>query len=193
MLLCQRFFCTHLILLLVVKIFPLSFQKVCLTWKIHKYLTSKPGSSQKQENSEINGRAGAAFWKREAPVQNGRVGTYEGGTVTDFDHSFCPTLRHLKNATPPYPLPLSGMCFLSFGSIYQWLEKLGFLVNESPSSSKQVQENFVHPIILYLLLWPVTYKVKVFVSPCTKSNRSWKEKCWNKFRYSYIQYFFLWQ
>ena len=35
--------------------------------------------------------------------------------------------------------------------------------------------------------------VSLCTSLCTKSNRLWKEKCWNKFRYSYIQCFFLWQ
>ena len=70
------------------------------------------------------------------------------------------------------------------------LEKLGFLVNKSLCSSKQVQENVVCLVIFCFLL---LYKVKVFPSLCTKSNRLWKEKCWNKFRYSYIQYFFPWQ
>ena len=68
------------------------------------------------------------------------------------------------------------------------LEKLGFLVSKSMCCSQQVQENVVCLIIL-CSLW--CYEVKVFASPCTslctKSNRLWKEKCWNKFRYSYIQ------
>ena len=56
-----------------------------------------------------------------------------------------------------------------------WLEKLGFLVNEEVlCSSKQVQENVVHLIILYSLTCEV--QSKVFSSPCTKSNRLWKEK-----------------
>ena len=70
------------------------------------------------------------------------------------------------------------------------------MVNESLCSSKQVQENVVH-LIISCSLWH--YEVKVFAWPCTslwtKSNRLWKGKCWNKFRYSYIQccFFFLWQ
>ena len=56
------------------------------------------------------------------------------------------------------------------------LEKLGFLVNKSLCSSKQVQENVVCLVIFCFLL---RYKVKVFPSPCTslctKSNRLWKE------------------
>ena len=71
------------------------------------------------------------------------------------------------------------------------LEKLGFLVNKNLCSSNQVQENVMCLVIFCFLL---CYEVKVFPSPCTslciKSNRLWKEKCWNKFRYSYIQYFF---
>ena len=102
------------------------------------------------------------------------------------------SFREFKECNTPLPLPLNDMCFWSFWSIYTWLEKLGFLVNQSPYSWNQVQENVVRLKILYLLLWLATYKVKVFASPCTKSNRLWKEKCWTKFRYSYIQYFFLW-
>ena len=78
-----------------------------------------------------------------------------------------------------WTVPLSG------------LEKLGFLGNESSCSSKQVEGNVVRLIILRFL-W--RYELKMFASPftslCTKSNRLWKENCWNKFRYSYIQCFF---
>ena len=71
------------------------------------------------------------------------------------------------------------------------LLKVGSLAIESPCSSKEVQENVVCLVVL-CSLW--RYKVKVFASLCTllypKSNRLWKEKCWNKFRYSYIQCLF---
>ena len=85
--------------------------------------------------------------------------------------------------------------FLPFAVIlHTGLEKLGFPVNESSCSSKQVQGNIVRLIILRSL-W--RYEVKVLTSPftslCTKSDRLWKEKCWNKVRYRYIQCFFLWQ
>ena len=44
-------------------------------------------------------------------------------------------------------------------------------------------------LVVLCSLW--RYKVKLFASLCnllhTKSNRLWKEKYWNKFRYSYIQ------
>ena len=82
----------------------------------------------------------------------------------------------------------------AFGNIYHGipsgLEELGFLVNESPCSSKQVQENIVR-LVIFCSSW--RYEVKVFTSPCTslcnKSNRLGKEKCWNKIRYGYIQCF----
>ena len=45
------------------------------------------------------------------------------------------------------------------------LEKLEFLVQESPCSSKQVQENIVHLIIL-CSSWP--YEVHMFTSSCTR-------------------------
>ena len=74
---------------------------------------------------------------------------------------------------------------------YSGLKKLGFLVNESPCFLNQVQENVVRLAIL-CSLW--RYEVQVFASPCTsvctKWKRLWKEKCWNKFRYSCIQCFF---
>ena len=65
-----------------------------------------------------------------------------------------------------------------------------FLVNESPCSSKKVQENVVLMVIL-CCLW--RYKVKFFVSLCTKSNRLWKEICWNKLRSAIFSDFSLWQ
>ena len=40
----------------------------------------------KREVSGIYRRAGAAFWKREPLIQNGRVETYEGGRVKDLHH-----------------------------------------------------------------------------------------------------------
>ena len=50
------------------------------------------------------------------------------------------------------------------------LKKLAFLVHESPCSSKQVQENVVHLVIL-CTLW--LYKVHVFTSSCTSSFTKW--------------------
>ena len=73
-------------------------------------------------------------------------------------------------------------------------EKLGFLVNETPCSSKQVQGYFVSLVIL-CSYW--RYEVQVFASPgtslCTNCNRSrlQKEQCLNEFRCSCIQCFFL--
>ena len=48
------------------------------TCKIHKYLTSKPGSSQ-------NGRF-QEYTKREPLIQNGRVEIYVGGRVKDLHY-----------------------------------------------------------------------------------------------------------
>ena len=50
------------------------------------------------------------------------------------------------------------------------LEKLGFLVHESPCSSKQVQENVVRLKILFTL-W--LFEVHVFTSLCTSSCTKW--------------------
>ena len=60
-----------------------------------------------------------------------------------------------------------------------WLEKLGFLVHESLCSSKQLQENVVHLIIL-CTLW--LYEVHVFVSSHTSSCTKWNmlpKDVWN--------------
>ena len=69
------------------------------------------------------------------------------------------------------------------------LEKLGFLVNQTLCSSKQVQEHVV-PLVI-LCSW--RYEVQVFASPCTspctKWNRLCKEKCLNKFKYSVFSVF----
>ena len=60
---------------------------------------------------------------------------------------------------------------------WEWLEKLGFLVHESPCSLKQVQENVVRLVIL-CTLW--LYEVHVFASsrtsPCTKWNMLQKDE-----------------
>ena len=62
-------------------------------------------------------------------------------------------------------------------TLWTGLEKLGFLVHKSPCSSKQVQENVVHLVIL-CTLW--LYEVHVFTSsctsPCTKWNMLWKDE-----------------
>ena len=103
-LLCHYFFCTHLILSLVAKISREVFKNCDL---LEKFINIWHPS---QDHHKTGERAGAAFWKQESSVQNGRVRTYEGGTVKDFYHSFCPILIHLKNATPlsPFPLRFSG-------------------------------------------------------------------------------------
>ena len=62
------------------------------------------------------------------------------------------------------------------------LEKLGFLVHESPCSSKQVQENVLRFVIL-CFSWP--YEEHIFTSSLSKG------KYWNRFKYSCIQRFFL--
>ena len=41
--------------------------------------------------------------------------------------------------------------YIYISTIYTGLEKLAFLVHESPCSSKQVQENIVHLVILCTL------------------------------------------
>ena len=75
---------------------------------------------------------------------------------------------------------------------YSGLERLGFLVHESPCFSLKVQENIAHHVILGSS-WP--YKVHMFVSSCNLSwikwNRLCKDKYWNKFRYSCIQFLFI--
>ena len=51
------------------------------TWKIHKYLAFKPGSSQNGIFSNKR-EDGAALWKQQTPVQNGRVETYGESSVS---------------------------------------------------------------------------------------------------------------
>ena len=101
--------------------------------------------------------------------------------IKDFYRSFCPTLGHLENATPTLPSPLVPCVFGVFGVFVFW------------SSSKQVQENVVHLIILYLLLWLVTYKVKVFSWPCPKPHRLCKKKVKINSGTAIFSIFFLWQ
>ena len=66
---------------------------------------------------------------------------------------------------------------ISWFSIEAGLEKLDFLVHESPCSSKQVQENVARLKILFTL-W--LFEVQVFTSlcssSCTKWNILWKDE-----------------
>ena len=49
-------------------------------------------------------------------------------------------------------------------------------MNKSPCSLKKVQEVIVRLIILYLLFWLVTFKVKVFASPYAPNQINYRKK-----------------
>ena len=93
--------CTHLILSLVVKIFTLSLKKEWSTWKIHKCLTFKPGSSQNGRFQEEKGEQELSSQNRSLPFK-----TAESEHMNDE-----PCLSNFLYQCDPYNLVKVGTWF----------------------------------------------------------------------------------
>ena len=103
--------------------------------------------------------------RRSSSLWNCRQGAYKFTKIWIILHIFSRPLEH-QISRIPLTLITSEYVLVNISG----LEKLDFLVHESPCSSKQVQENVARLKILFTL-W--LFEVQVFTSSCSSSCTKW--------------------